>query len=57
MSANHSIIAKMFEEDVNNPFRGEVERQKNQIHLVMQLSFFLLLKNLLKGSYVTKNVS
>jgi hypothetical protein len=27
MNAHHSITANMFEEDVNNPLRGEVERQ------------------------------
>jgi hypothetical protein len=27
VGVDHSIIAKMFEEDVNNPLKGEVERQ------------------------------
>jgi len=27
VGADHSIIAKMFEEDVNNPLRGKVETQ------------------------------
>jgi len=33
--------AKMFEEEVNSPLRGE----EDQIHLVMQLSIFFVAKN------------
>jgi hypothetical protein len=38
VNVNHSIITKMFEEEVNNPLKREVERQlakKNQINLAM----------------------
>ncbi len=50
------LLQKKIEEDVKNPLKGEVERQptkKNQIQLAMELSNFLLPKNLLKGSYIT----
>ncbi len=51
VNTNDSIIAKMFEEEINNLMRGEVEKQlakKIQIHLTMQLLIFLLPKNLSK---------
>ncbi len=33
MNANHSIIAKIFEEEVNSPLKGEFEK-----HLVKEIS-------------------
>jgi hypothetical protein len=45
VNANHSTIAKMFEEEINSPLNGKVEKQlakKNQIHMAMQLLIFLL---------------
>ncbi len=38
VNVDHSIIAKMFKEKVNNSLKREVEKQptkKNQIHLAM----------------------
>jgi hypothetical protein len=47
VNANHFIIENLFEEEINNPLRGKVERQPaKKIHLAMQLLTFLLLKNL-----------
>jgi hypothetical protein len=45
VNANHSIIAKVFEEEVNSPLKGKVEKQlgkKGQIHVGVQLLNFLL---------------
>jgi hypothetical protein len=51
VNVDHSIKAKMFEEEVNSPFRGE----EDQIHLVVQLSIFLLPKILSKMIICNKN--
>ncbi len=45
MNVNHSIIVKMFEEEVNNPLKREVEKQhakkiSNQIGNVI-VNFFV----------------
>jgi hypothetical protein len=43
VNANHFIIAKKFEEEMNSRLKGEVELAKKiQIHLEVQLSSFLL---------------
>ncbi len=41
MNVDHYIKAKMFEEEVNSPLKGE----EDQIHLVVQLSIFFATKN------------
>jgi hypothetical protein len=59
VNANDSIIAKMFEKEINNLVRGEVEKQlakKIQIHLTMQLFIFCCQKTFPKGPYVIENV-
>jgi len=41
------LLQKMFVEEINNPLRGEVEKQlakKDQIHLTLQLSILSLPK-------------
>jgi hypothetical protein len=51
VNVNHFIIAKMFEEEMNNPLRGKVDKllpKRNQIRLGMQLLISLLPKILSK---------
>jgi hypothetical protein len=61
VGVDHSIIAKMFEEDVNNPLKGEVERQLANIKIKNPLGIaivkFFVVKKSLDGSYVTKKKS
>jgi len=57
VNANDFIIVKMFEKEINNLVRREVEKQlakKIQIHLTMQLFFFLLPKNLPKRTICSR---
>jgi hypothetical protein len=57
VNANDFIIAKMFEKEINNLVRREVEKQlakKIQIHLTMQLFIFLLPKNLPKRTICSR---
>ncbi len=53
VNVDHSIKAKMFEEEVNSPLRGE----EDQFYLVVQLSNFCCQKSFLEISYATKIVS
>ncbi len=47
MNANHSIIAKMFDEEIKNPLRREVKRQstkKNQMDIYNEIINFFIAK-------------
>jgi hypothetical protein len=60
VNANHSIIAKLFEEAINSPLKGKVERQ-----LAKKISNpssnvivnFLVAKNPFRRIYVAKIIS
>ncbi len=58
LNANHFIIAKMFEKEVNNPLKGEVEKQlaKKKIKSIWQCycQLFYCQITFPKISYATK---
>jgi hypothetical protein len=57
LNANHFIIAKMFEKEVNNPLKGEVEKQlaKKKIKSIWQCycQLFYCQITFAKRSYAT----
>jgi hypothetical protein len=47
VNANHSIITKIFEDEVNSPLKGDLRNtllKKDQINLAVQLSIFFATK-------------
>jgi hypothetical protein len=60
VNVDHSIVAKMFEE-LNNPFKGKVEKQptKKKFKSILQCNyqFFCYQRSFPKGSYVVEIVS
>ncbi len=60
MNANHFIIAKIFEEEVNNPLKGEFEKhlaKKRSNPFGSAIVNFFAIKRLPQKSYATENVS
>ncbi len=58
MNVNHSIITKMFEEEMESPLKGKMEKQPTkieQIHLAIQLSYFLSSNILSRKVICSKN--
>ncbi len=55
VDVNHAIIANVFEEDINSPIRGLVERQliKKRLNVLgIVIYIFLNLENSSKKNYV-----
>ncbi len=60
MNVNHFIIAKMFEEEVNNPLRGKVDKllakKKSNLSRIVIVNFFYYPISFPKRLYVAKNI-